>query len=54
VIGTVRNDCNSKVLVHEFEANKLLANMRFDENNWELKQASLSHGSGALLVKVEA
>ena len=40
-----------KLKYHEFEANKLSANMRVDENHWELKQASLSHGSGTLLVK---
>ncbi len=40
----------AKLKYHAFEANNLIARMRVDENNWELKQASLVHGKGTLLI----
>lgn len=41
----------NKLKYHAFEANNLVAKMRVDENTWELKQASLVHGTGNLLIK---
>jgi len=40
-----------KLKFHSFEANNLVAKMKVDENSWELKQASLKHGTGNLLIK---
>ena len=40
-----------KLKYHSFEANKLQAKMRVDENAWDLQQASLSHGAGGLSIK---
>jgi hypothetical protein len=40
-----------KLKYHSFEANKLVAKMKVDENSWDLKQASLNHGDGRLLIK---
>jgi hypothetical protein len=42
-----------KLKFHSFEANKLLAKIRIDENSWDLQQASLKHGAGTLLVKAK-
>jgi hypothetical protein len=50
--GRININVKADVLkYHQFEANNLLASMRVDENQWELKQASLVHGKGNLMVK---
>jgi hypothetical protein len=50
--GRININIKADVLkYHQFEANNLVANMRVDENQWELKQASLVHGKGTLLAK---
>jgi hypothetical protein len=49
--GRINVNINAtKLKYHSFEANNLIAKMRVDENNWELKQASLVHGNGTLLI----
>lgn len=40
-----------KLKFHSFEANKLMAKIRVDENAWDLQHASLSHGTGRLFIK---
>ena len=40
-----------KLKYHSFEANKLQAKMRVDENAWDLQKASLSHSAGGLSIK---
>lgn len=39
-----------KLKFHSFEANKLSAKIRVDENSWDLQQAALKHGAGSLLI----
>jgi hypothetical protein len=49
--GRINININAtKLKYHAFEANNLIAKIRVDENNWDLKQASLVHGKGTLLI----
>jgi hypothetical protein len=49
--GRINVSIKAKKLKYiDFEANNLIANMRVDENKWELKQASLDHGKGNLVL----
>ncbi|HLK29584.1 MAG TPA: AsmA-like C-terminal region-containing protein [Puia sp.] len=43
-----------KIVYHRFEANQLYANILINEDSWNLKKASLSHGTGTINITGKA